>query len=83
MQSPPLATALGDIMQANKPKATAGYGHGESATSFHSFGWVSRYLRLDSRRYRLRQRPNVAHSCLLKPAPKDFLSVFKGKNEEV
>jgi hypothetical protein len=67
MQSPPLATTLSDIMQANKPKATAGYGHGESATSFDSFGWASRYLRLDSRR--LRQTPNVAHFCLLQPAP--------------
>jgi hypothetical protein len=62
-------------MQANKPEATAGYGHGESATSFDSFGWASHCLRLDSRRYRLRQRLNVARSCLLQPAPKADISL--------
>ena len=51
MQLPAFASTLGDITRANTPKATAGYGHGESATSFDSFGWASPCLLLDRRRY--------------------------------
>jgi hypothetical protein len=67
MQSPPLATILREIIRANKLKATAGYGHGESATLFDSFGWASRCLQLDSRRYHLLPRHQHRPKILMDP----------------